>query len=163
MRALIDEMNRISFAADLDDLMRSQLEQDENEAWVRSLPYSRGVIHVTSGELAEFFEEYIKLLNRYERSPEDTPPGARAILTRFMAFPAPAPPIAETAGHAGAVGPVGTGRRNIPVRRAEMNTAPGRRVPTGRPGEREASTAAPIGMALARPNLHGEESTSCPS
>lgn len=95
MRALIDEMNRINFAADLDDLMRSQLEQEESEIWLRSLPYSRGVIHVTSGELAEFFEEYTRLLSRYERSPEDTPPEARAVLTRFMAFPAPAPPVPE--------------------------------------------------------------------
>lgn len=96
MRALIDEINRINFAADLDDLMRSQLEQDERGTWEGGqVPYSRGVIHVTPCELAEFLEEYNKLLSRFEHSEGDARAGARAVLTRLMTFPAPRPPIAE--------------------------------------------------------------------
>jgi hypothetical protein len=95
MRALIDEINRINFAADMDDLMRSQLEEDGREAWESQAPYSRSVIHVTPCELEEFIEEYNKLLSRYERPGGDTRTDARAVLTRLMAFPAPPPPIAE--------------------------------------------------------------------
>ncbi|HEX6520478.1 MAG TPA: ArsR family transcriptional regulator [Streptosporangiaceae bacterium] len=95
MRALIDEINRINFAADVDDLMRSQLEQDESESWESQFHYSRGAIHVTPGELVEFLQEYSKLLSRYERREGDARAGVRAVLTRIVAFPAPAPPVAE--------------------------------------------------------------------
>jgi Helix-turn-helix domain len=96
MRALIDEVNRINFAADLDDLMRSQLEQDERGTWEGGhVPYSRSVINVTPCELAEFLEEYNKLLSRFERPEGDVRAGARAVLTRLMTFPAPRPPVTE--------------------------------------------------------------------
>jgi hypothetical protein len=52
MRTLIYGTNRINFAADLDDLMFSQVGQDESESWEDQLYYSRGVINVTPGELA---------------------------------------------------------------------------------------------------------------
>lgn len=52
MRALIDRISRINFAADLDDLMCSQLGQDEMESWEGGSNYSRGAIHVIAGELA---------------------------------------------------------------------------------------------------------------
>jgi hypothetical protein len=52
MRTLIDGINRINFAADLDDLMFSQVGQDESESWENQIYYSRGVINVTPGELA---------------------------------------------------------------------------------------------------------------
>jgi DNA-binding transcriptional ArsR family regulator len=51
------------------------------------LPYSRGTIQVTPAELAAFFDEYIELLKRYQRPPEDMPSDARTILTRFIALP----------------------------------------------------------------------------
>ncbi|MEU5252571.1 hypothetical protein [Streptomyces longwoodensis] len=45
---------------------------------------------MTLPELRAFFEEYVALLNRYKRPGADTPPGARTVLTRMIAFPAPA-------------------------------------------------------------------------
>jgi hypothetical protein len=95
MRALIDEINRINFAADLDDLMRFQLEQDEQGPRESTTNYSRSVIHVSPGEFEEFLEEYNNLLSRYERPEGDTRASARAILIRLMAFPAPRPPVSE--------------------------------------------------------------------
>ncbi|WP_254648938.1 hypothetical protein [Streptomyces sp. GbtcB7] len=61
----------------------------EADPWVDAFPYSRGSIRLTLPELRAFFEEYIALLNRYKRPEADTPPGARTVLTRFLAFPAP--------------------------------------------------------------------------
>lgn len=103
-RALVDEISRLNFAADIDDLMRSHIEQEKNGTRTHQLPYSRGVIYVTATELDEFFDEYIELLCRYGGSAEDAPPGARAVLTRFMAFPAPAPPVDGPADDAAPAG-----------------------------------------------------------
>ena len=99
MRALLDEMVRLDVAADLQEFTSAQLEQDNaaGGAWADQLPYSRGLIHVTAGELKEFFEEYIKLLLRYQPSAERTSPGARPVVTSFMAYPAPPPPVTGTA------------------------------------------------------------------
>ncbi|MEU3459918.1 helix-turn-helix domain-containing protein [Streptomyces sp. NPDC006733] len=88
MRPVVDEMNRLAFAADLALFERSQREAEG--AWADGLPYSRGSIQVTLPELRQFFEEYIALINRYKRTDGDLPDGARNVLTRFLAFPAPA-------------------------------------------------------------------------
>ncbi|MYV97702.1 helix-turn-helix domain-containing protein [Streptomyces sp. SID3343] len=88
MRAVVDEVNRLAFAADLEAFDRAQTQYAQDENWVDALPHSRGSIHVTPAELAEFFEEYIGLLNRYKRT-GPLPPDARTVLTRFVAFPAP--------------------------------------------------------------------------
>lgn len=90
-RGLMDEMNRLAFAADLEDFAWFQLHRDEMGEWADALPYSRGEIQVTTAELLEFFEEYLRLLERYQRPDEDKPPGTRTVLTRFVAFPAPDP------------------------------------------------------------------------
>ncbi|QES44213.1 transcriptional regulator [Streptomyces venezuelae] len=88
MRLVMDELNRLSYAADLE--LFGQLQRDPGpDEWADALPHSRGTIRLTLPELHEFFEEYIALLNRYKRSEADTPDGARTVLTRFLAFPAP--------------------------------------------------------------------------
>lgn len=91
MRALMDEIARLELATDLREFTSAQLKLDNaaGEAWVDQLPYSRGVIYVTASQLKEFFEEYIKLLNRYHPPPDRTPPGARPVVTSFLAYPAP--------------------------------------------------------------------------
>lgn len=91
MRALMDEILRLELAADVRAFASAQLEQDNaaGEPWVDQLPYSRGVIYVTADELNEFFEEYIRLLNRYKPADDRTAPGARPVVTSFMAYPAP--------------------------------------------------------------------------
>jgi hypothetical protein len=37
--------------------------------------------------MGEFFEEYIALVNKYARRGEPLPAGARAVATRFLAYP----------------------------------------------------------------------------
>ncbi|TDC13237.1 ArsR family transcriptional regulator, partial [Streptomyces sp. 8K308] len=57
------------------------------DGWAGALPYSRGTVRLTADELRELFEAYIALLNRYKRPEAETPPGARTVYTRFLAFP----------------------------------------------------------------------------
>lgn len=90
-RMVVDDMNRQSFAADIEAFHRAQNETAGEGEWA-DMPYSRGTIHVSYGELREFFEEYIALLNRYARSDQE---GARTVLARFLAFPAPSAPADE--------------------------------------------------------------------
>jgi DNA-binding transcriptional ArsR family regulator len=100
MRALIEEMSRLDLAADLDQLARFQLQRDELGQWADALLLSRSPIRLTFEELQEFFEDYVKLLYRYKRPEEDTPPGARVVLTRLLAFPEPTGPGPDHAGGA---------------------------------------------------------------
>ncbi|MFI1035657.1 ArsR/SmtB family transcription factor [Streptomyces sp. NPDC020951] len=90
IRHVMDELNRHAYAADLDLFERLQRDADDADPWADAFPYSRGSIRLTLPELREFFEEYIALLNRYKRPDAETPPNARTLLTRFLAFPAPA-------------------------------------------------------------------------
>ncbi|GAA1945058.1 helix-turn-helix domain-containing protein [Streptomyces durmitorensis] len=96
-RLVMDELNYLSYAADLE--LFEQLQRDAGEAgdsdagpdeWADAFPYSRGAIRLTLPELREFFEEYIALLNRYKRPDAETSADARTVLTRLLAFPAPA-------------------------------------------------------------------------
>ncbi|MEV0113983.1 helix-turn-helix domain-containing protein [Streptomyces sp. NPDC050844] len=89
-RLVMDELNHLSYAADLE--LFEQLQRDggpELGEWADAFPYSRGTIRLTLPELREFFEEYIALLNRYKRPDAETPADARTVLTRLLAFPAP--------------------------------------------------------------------------
>ena len=88
-RSIIEEMNRRAFAEDLELFARVQAETAQQGEWGDAFPYSRGTVHVTLDELAAFFEDYIALLKRYQRAPDQMPAGARVVLTRFLAFPAP--------------------------------------------------------------------------
>ncbi|CAL9537217.1 MULTISPECIES: ArsR/SmtB family transcription factor [unclassified Streptomyces] len=89
-RQVMDELNRHAYAADLELFERLQRTAPD-DPWADAYPYSRGTIRLTLPELHAFFEEYIALLNRYKRPADQTPPGARTLLTRFLAFPVPEP------------------------------------------------------------------------
>lgn len=89
MRAVMDQMHRLEFAADLERFAHFQLEREDLGAWGDALLFSRGSVRIGLDELEEFFEEYIGLLKRYQRPARDTPPDARTVLTRFLAFPVP--------------------------------------------------------------------------
>jgi len=89
MRHVMDELNHHAYAADLELFEQFQRDAAETGPWADAFPYSRGTIRLTLPELGAFFEEYIALLNRYKRPEAETPAGARTVLTRFLAFPAP--------------------------------------------------------------------------
>jgi hypothetical protein len=89
MRAVLDEMNSMSFESDFGLFARFQLQREEMGEWGDAVPYSRSLLHLTLGEVREFFEEYIKLVNRFKRDDAEIPDGTRQVFARFLAFPAP--------------------------------------------------------------------------
>ncbi|MET7651058.1 helix-turn-helix domain-containing protein [Streptomyces sp. NPDC005486] len=118
MRLVMDELNHHAYAADLDLFERLQRDAEDRDPWADAFPYSRGTIRLTLPELRDFFEEYIALLNRYKRPASETPPGARTLLTRFLAFPAslPAPIPSVSDGHGDGDGGLGPGQDHEPER-----------------------------------------------
>lgn len=54
---------------------------------------------MTPEELSGFFEEYVALLKRYQRAPEQMPEGARTVVTRFLAFPSVSDGTSESEDH----------------------------------------------------------------
>lgn len=91
-RAVMDEMTGYSLSRDIAAFQEASRAMDPSDPWADAFPFSRGSITVTREELARFFEEYIDLLKRYQRPPEEAPPEARVILTHFLGYPAPAQP-----------------------------------------------------------------------
>ncbi|MEU1473044.1 helix-turn-helix domain-containing protein [Streptomyces sp. NPDC005761] len=95
MRVVMHELNRHAYAADLELFERLQRESEATgdaggtDEWADAHAYSRGSLRLTLPELQEFFEEYIALMNRYKRPDAETPPGARTVHTRLLAFPGP--------------------------------------------------------------------------
>ncbi|MEU7866877.1 helix-turn-helix domain-containing protein [Dactylosporangium sp. NPDC049140] len=89
LQAAIEELNQLWLAEDLATFARFQGKRPQMGPWSDALPYSRGSIRVSLAELSSFFEEYLELLKRYQRPADDTPAGARTVLTRFVAFPDP--------------------------------------------------------------------------
>ncbi|KAB8163790.1 helix-turn-helix domain-containing protein [Streptomyces sp. 3MP-14] len=111
-RAVVDEMNRLAYVSDLRLFAQRQGADEESGPWRDAFPYSRGTVRLTPEELRQLFDDYVALLNRYRRPEDETPAGARTVLTRFLAFPAPerppeadAPPDAD--GPPAAEGPAG--------------------------------------------------------
>lgn len=100
MRLVMEELNRHAYAADLALFERLQRESGAAgggaagggagpDEWADAHAYSRGSLRLTLPELQQFFEEYIGLMNRYKRPEAETPPGARTVHTRLLAFPGP--------------------------------------------------------------------------
>ena len=89
-KAAIGELHRLWLAGDTELYERFERARPQLGEWADAIPYSRGAITVTLEELADFFEAYLALLRRYQRPDDETPPGARRVETRMLAFPAPA-------------------------------------------------------------------------
>jgi hypothetical protein len=82
-------MNSMSLDTDFEQFARFQLQRDQMGEWADAVPYSRSLLHLTLAEVREFFEEYIKLVNRFKRDGAAIPDDARPVLARFLAVPAP--------------------------------------------------------------------------
>jgi DNA-binding transcriptional ArsR family regulator len=89
MRELIDQLNQLKRTTDQELFARFENSREELGEWGDALPYSRGSIRVTLPELAQFVDEYLALLKRYQRPAEEAPPDARLVAARFFAFPVP--------------------------------------------------------------------------
>ncbi|MGW6359246.1 ArsR family transcriptional regulator [Streptomyces sp. NPDC055092] len=141
-RLVMDELNHLSYAADLELFERLQRQGQDLGEWADAFPYSRGTIRLTLPELRAFFEEFISLLNRYKRPDSETPDGARTVLTRLLAFPAPARADDTRAEAAPAY--------QAPASRAPADDAPAYQAPAGdAPAYQAPAEAAPAYQAPA--------------
>lgn len=91
VRTLIEQLNQLKLAADQQLFASFLAGRAELGEWADVLPYSRGSLRVTLPELHEFFDEYMALLKRYQRPPQEAPAEARLVAVRFFAFPVPDP------------------------------------------------------------------------
>ncbi|MFC4373009.1 helix-turn-helix domain-containing protein [Nocardia halotolerans] len=95
MRELMEGLVAQHITEDVELFQRFRAERAELGEWADMMPFSRGDIYATPTELEEFFEEYMTLLKRFQQSHQQDRPGARRVLTRFLAFPAPGPSAGE--------------------------------------------------------------------
>jgi hypothetical protein len=79
------ELDRMRMEEDVELARQFTAAQTESEGWMRG---SRSLIHLTKGELDAFHDDYLALLVRYARGPEDAPDGARPVLLRWFGLPA---------------------------------------------------------------------------
>ncbi|MFC9965283.1 ArsR/SmtB family transcription factor [Nocardia ignorata] len=89
MRELLEGLVAQHIAEDVELFGRFQAERDRLGEWGDVMPFSRGAIYATREELDAFCEEYLALLKRFQATHAEKRPGARRVLTRFIAFPAP--------------------------------------------------------------------------
>jgi DNA-binding transcriptional ArsR family regulator len=89
VRSLLEQLNQLKLAADQELFASFLASRAEMGDWADVLPYSRGSLRVTRSELHEFFDEYMALLKRYQRSAGEASEDARVVAVRFFAFPVP--------------------------------------------------------------------------
>ncbi|WP_405635050.1 helix-turn-helix domain-containing protein [Streptomyces sp. NBC_00056] len=153
-RLVMDELNHLSYAADLELFEQLQRQGQDRGEWADAFPYSRGTIRLTLPELRTFFEEFIALLNRYTRPDSETPDGARTVLTRLLAFPAPTRADGTRADDTCADG-TRAGDASVhqaSAHRAAAGDAPARQAPAHRAAAGDATVhQVPAGDASVRP------------
>ncbi|WP_327354749.1 ArsR/SmtB family transcription factor [Streptomyces sp. NBC_01304] len=84
-RAMAGELDRMRLEEDVELLRQFTAEQGTSEGWMRG---SRGLSHLTKAELDSFHDDYLALLARYARGPEEAPEDARPVLLRWFGLPA---------------------------------------------------------------------------
>ncbi|MEV6280253.1 helix-turn-helix domain-containing protein [Nocardia sp. NPDC051832] len=95
LRELLEGLFAQHIAEDVEMFQRFQAERAELGEWADVMPFSRGAVYATPAELEEFFEDYLRLLKDFQATHSRDRPGARRVLTRFLAFPAPGATSAE--------------------------------------------------------------------
>ncbi|WP_103510865.1 transcriptional regulator [Streptomyces sp. SM13] len=84
-RAMSAELDRMRMEEDVELARQFTAGQAESEGWMRG---SRSLAHLTKDELDAFHDDYLTLLARYARGPEDAPADARPVLLRWFGLPA---------------------------------------------------------------------------
>ncbi|MUN42740.1 helix-turn-helix domain-containing protein [Actinomadura litoris] len=87
MRAAVEELTRLEFANELEQLERFQRAREDLGPWADALLFSFSTVTLTLEQVRPFFEDYIALLYRYKAADADPPPDARALVVRLLAFP----------------------------------------------------------------------------
>jgi hypothetical protein len=83
------EHTKVRAEHDIDLYFRVIAQYEGPDGWAQS---SRGGSYLTKDELLAFFQEYLALLRKYERTADEAPEDARPLAFRFFTVPdAPAP------------------------------------------------------------------------
>ncbi|MDG4858112.1 helix-turn-helix domain-containing protein [Streptomyces sp. T-3] len=84
-QVMAGELDRMRHEEDVQLLGKFTAGQDGSEGWMRG---SRSLSHLTKAELDAFHDDYLALLARYARGPEEAPEDARPVLLRWFGLPA---------------------------------------------------------------------------
>ncbi|MER7131605.1 ArsR/SmtB family transcription factor [Streptosporangium saharense] len=84
-RPVLIEFHRMGLEEDRELFERFPAAYLRDPRWAKA---SRGLGRMTEEEFEEFFEAYVALLMKYNRTPEEAPPGARPMFVRLFAMPA---------------------------------------------------------------------------
>ncbi|MEV4432864.1 helix-turn-helix domain-containing protein [Streptomyces sp. NPDC049585] len=93
MREALTQMHRLNLAELVEEARKFENARDTLGPWADAAIFSRATLRVDPARLAEFFEEYVALLQRYSApapasaSQRDPQPGTRAVLVRLLGLP----------------------------------------------------------------------------
>jgi len=86
---IADRLGRIGLERDRELVDRYLGNRDRFADWDDAAMFSSSITHLTKDELARFTEEYVELLKRYWREPDERPPDAKPVAAMLSAFPWP--------------------------------------------------------------------------
>lgn len=84
-----ERLSRVRLERDREVVDRFLRDRHRFADWEDAVMFSSSIARMTKEELAEFTEQYVELLKRFWRTPEEAPQDARAIAVLFQAFPWP--------------------------------------------------------------------------
>jgi DNA-binding transcriptional ArsR family regulator len=84
-----EELSRIRVQRDRELVDRYLRNRHRFADWDGASMFSSSISRLTKEELARFTEEYVELLSRYYRPPDEARPGDRPVAVFFSAFPWP--------------------------------------------------------------------------
>jgi DNA-binding transcriptional ArsR family regulator len=84
-----DRLGRIGLERDRELVDRYLGNRHRFADWDDAAMFSSSITHLTKDELARFTEEYVELLKRYWREPDERPPDAKPVAAMLSAFPWP--------------------------------------------------------------------------
>ena len=87
--AVADRLGRIRLERDRELVDRYLGHRHRFGDWDDVAMFSSSITHLTKDELARFTEEYVELLKRYWREPDERPPDAKPVAAMLSAFPWP--------------------------------------------------------------------------
>ena len=86
---IADRLGRIGLERDRELVDRYLGNRHRFADWDDAAMFSSSITHLTKDELARFTEEYVELLKRYWREPDERPPDAKPVAAMLSAFPWP--------------------------------------------------------------------------
>ncbi|MEU3355326.1 ArsR family transcriptional regulator [Streptomyces sp. NPDC037389] len=87
MREALTQMHKLNLAELVEEARKFESARDALGPWADAALFSRATLRVDPARLAEFFEEYVALIQRYSAPQQDQAPDTRAVLVRLVRLP----------------------------------------------------------------------------